>query len=293
MGLRMMKNEREELDKENQNMVYHYCKLDTFLKIIQNKTIRLSDVEKSNDYTERVFFENKVHEKLVEVIKQNWPEELVKKMLKIEELCRKEINTSNVLYAACFSEEKDMLSQWRGYADDGAGVSIGFSKEILSAVNDVEYGLTFRKICYDEKKQEKFVRDYVGVILQTMNKKNLFASFAEVYENRIEEIGCMKSPGFVEEKEWRLCKAMTPELRIDREGTFKDFGISKVHEQCIRNQIVTYIDLSFEKIFNSVIGEVVIGPKAKVSEVDIRRSLYMNGFTENKIKISKASVTYR
>lgn len=274
-------------------MVYHYCKLDTFLKIIQNKTIRLSDVEKSNDYTERVFFENKVHEKLVEVLKRKCSEESVIKMLRVEDMCRKVMNTSSVLYAACFSEEKDLLSQWRGYADDGTGVYIGFSKDILNTVNNVEYGLTFKKICYDEKEQEKIVRDYVKVILQTMDQKNWFASFAEIYENRIEEIGCMKSPGFAEEKEWRLCKAMTPELRIDKEGTFKNFVISKVHEQCVRNQIVTYIDLSFEKIFNSLIGEVVIGPKAKVSEVDIRRSLYMNGFTENKIKISKASVTYR
>jgi hypothetical protein len=32
--------------------VYHYCSLETFLNIINNKTIRLSDINKSNDYLE-------------------------------------------------------------------------------------------------------------------------------------------------------------------------------------------------------------------------------------------------
>jgi hypothetical protein len=31
----------------------------------------------------------------------------------------------------CLSEDGDLLSQWRGYAADASGVSIGFSKEYL------------------------------------------------------------------------------------------------------------------------------------------------------------------
>ena len=41
-------------------MVYHYCNLDTFLKIIQNKSLRLSDIGKSNDYTELTYMENMI-----------------------------------------------------------------------------------------------------------------------------------------------------------------------------------------------------------------------------------------
>lgn len=41
-------------------------------------------------------------------------------------MCREAVGQTVVLYAACFSEEKDLLSQWRGYANNGAGVAIGF-----------------------------------------------------------------------------------------------------------------------------------------------------------------------
>ena len=33
--------------------IYHYCSLDTFAQIIKNKTIRLSDLNKTNDYMEK------------------------------------------------------------------------------------------------------------------------------------------------------------------------------------------------------------------------------------------------
>jgi len=33
--------------------IYHYCTLDTFMEIIQNKTLRLSDLNKTNDYMEK------------------------------------------------------------------------------------------------------------------------------------------------------------------------------------------------------------------------------------------------
>lgn len=34
------------------DLLYHYCNVETFLNIIRNKTIRLSDITKSNDNME-------------------------------------------------------------------------------------------------------------------------------------------------------------------------------------------------------------------------------------------------
>ena len=41
--------------------VYHYCSIETFLKIIQGRMLRLSDIQKSNDYAERIYMENIIH----------------------------------------------------------------------------------------------------------------------------------------------------------------------------------------------------------------------------------------
>lgn len=273
--------------------VYHYCSVDTFLKIIKNKSLRLSDIGKSNDYEERIYIENKIHEEFKKKMKSELPIEVFQNVLQVEEMCRWAMQESIILYAICFSEEKDLLSQWRGYADDGKGVAIGFSKDILNRVNGEEYGLTFRQICYEENEQKKFAIKQVETIINTMQKKNLFAAFAEVYENEIADIGCMKAPGFSEEKEWRLCVAMSPELRVDREAKFADFTLSKVQEQCIREQIITYFDLSFKDVLDDFIIEIVIGPNAKVTENDIHRSLFINGLHSDKIKVTKSGITYR
>lgn len=35
------------------DVVYHYCSVETFYQIITNHTLRLSDIEKSNDFMEK------------------------------------------------------------------------------------------------------------------------------------------------------------------------------------------------------------------------------------------------
>lgn len=275
------------------NTVYHYCSIDTFLKIIQKKTLRLSDIGKSNDYAERLYIENRIHEELLKRVENVLSTEEMEVFRRVEEMCRKTMQTTHNLYAICFSEEKDLLSQWRGYASDGKGVAIGFSKDILNGVNEEEYGLVFRKVCYEESQQKEFIERQVDTIINTMSYKNLFAACAEVYENAIESIGCMKSPGFSEEKEWRLCKAVAPQMLVDHGTEFRGFVISKIQEQCIRDQIVTYIDLSFEDVLDNFVKEIVIGPSAKVTEVDIYRSLNINGIPTNKIRVTKSKITYR
>ena len=42
--------------------LYHYCSLDTFLNIIRNSSIWLSDVKKSNDGKEMAWFRQQYYE---------------------------------------------------------------------------------------------------------------------------------------------------------------------------------------------------------------------------------------
>ena len=48
----------------------------------------------------------------------------------------------------CLSEKCDLLSQWRGYAEDGTGVAIGFSVEYLKWLSSANpaYTLGVRRI---------------------------------------------------------------------------------------------------------------------------------------------------
>ena len=279
--------------RDRMSCVYHYCSVDTFLKIIQSNIIRLSDIGKSNDYGERIYIENWIHEELIREVEETLPPEVFKNFLQVEKLCRDKCHQNIVLYAICFSEENDLLSQWRGDANNGMGVAIGFSTDVLKALNKERYGLTFKPVCYEQKTQERFVRKQVQTIINTMKIKNAYAAFAEVYENEIANLGCIKAPGFSEEKEWRLCIAMTPEVRVNCEAKFLDFTLSRVREQCIRERIITYFDLSFEKVRDDLIKEIIIGPNARITPKDIYRSLYINGYQTDQIKVSISDITYR
>lgn len=52
-----MKNEKEEI-------VYHYCTLEGFLSIIQNSSIWMSDISKSNDCLEIIYIRNKIKNRI-------------------------------------------------------------------------------------------------------------------------------------------------------------------------------------------------------------------------------------
>ena len=50
-------------------------------------------------------------------------------------------------YVTCFSYQNDLLSQWRGYADDGRGAAIGFDLDVLKEVVTVSPEISSTNSC--------------------------------------------------------------------------------------------------------------------------------------------------
>lgn len=51
--------------------IYHYCSLETFSQIVKNKTIRLSDLNKTNDYMEKKWGKDLLYGVLCDELKKN------------------------------------------------------------------------------------------------------------------------------------------------------------------------------------------------------------------------------
>lgn len=49
---------------------YHYCRLDTFIAIISNKSLRLCDLSKTNDYMERKWILNILEDSLIKAFEK-------------------------------------------------------------------------------------------------------------------------------------------------------------------------------------------------------------------------------
>ena len=144
-----------------ENTLYHYCRLETFLSIITNKTIRASDCNKTNDTEESRWISSLIIDSFLLEIKSHplfcSKYAIEDKLIYIKNLISSVIegtfyeNKRNMLtFITCFSEEGDLLSQWRGYANDGAGLSIGFNKSILQSFETGGYNYHFRKIIYEK-----------------------------------------------------------------------------------------------------------------------------------------------
>ena len=106
-------------------------------------------------------------------------------------------------FIACFSEEADLLSQWRGYAQDGTGVFIGFSKKVLSTL-EVEHYTAFKKVTYGKSEQS----EYIESIVSNLDNTPVFYGISNLYQNERLNIPFYKNPAFRERK--RMATGILP-----------------------------------------------------------------------------------
>ncbi len=301
------------------DLIYHYCSLDTFIQIIKYKTIRLSDLNKTNDYLEKKWGLNLVRDSLIEELKNNnitmdidedyWYSESAHNH--IEQL-NNDLNMflNHQTLISCFSLDGDQLGQWRAYAQDGAGVAIGFDYEMFKKMLKGKENLLIDKVIYHEAKQKNLIRenmfspavDYIrdGYKLQKNDCEfndyfiEEFDTFCEILDVPTEIVfTLMKNPAFKEEKEVRiiyntgiheemdesdLLEIINKELKF---GKREKLTLSPIQYMLRNNKLVAYADLSFEScINNGIIKKVMIGPKCKASIHDIYCLMVANNFRE-------------
>jgi hypothetical protein len=119
------------------------------------------------------------------------------------------------VFAVCFCRNGDLLSQWRGYASFGGGYSIQVSTEQLRAMSRPSFHMSFVKVLYDRRQQERLAKQIILGGLKTLKPcliTHEAVSPARIYAIIGEAIGLTartfslraKNPAFAEEEEWRL-----------------------------------------------------------------------------------------
>jgi len=109
---------------------------------------------------------------------------------------------------ASFSEDGDVLSQWRAYGDNGKGISIGFLSTLLEADGKTA-NFTLAKCLYDREQQYAICSRFWQTILEGIEAKSLIENvpreILEKVETFLYTVGIfLKHPAFVDEREWRL-----------------------------------------------------------------------------------------
>jgi hypothetical protein len=152
------------------------------------------------------------------------------------------------IFTACFCEDGDLLSQWRGYADTSGGSSIGFDSLTL-AENASRGGFTLGKCIYDADTQQEILGQAIDYCIQEETAGRAQWGFRGPLADILFRCGAFfKHPSFAEEKEWRL---VSPVL------TFRDDRISF---RTGRSMITPYCKIAITNAGDLPIQHVIIGP---------------------------------
>ena len=315
------------LKPKTPRVLYHYCSLSTFKAIMDNRSIWLSDVRRSNDSLElqwimgqcQYYMLNAWVDYARSVQKERGMEIISSEHFeKFEDLYRlaksydAEDDTKNWVF--CLTQKSDDLGQWRGYADDGKGMAIGFNTATLKKINFVgdairstSVDFKFNQVHYSKREVKAFFDNVVGFskitidmnpddVLQYMKRAvGLSYIFAPLY----------KSDKFKDEKEWRIIYSMyigdlengqLPGIPNEKNDYSDIFTLEKYAFSQRGNNLVSHLELGLPQM-KQVIHSITIGPTASVTPMDIRLYLISIGLLKNvaddSIEIRRSTISYR
>jgi hypothetical protein len=191
--------------------LYHYTSQKGLLGIIHDRRIWATNVLFLNDSTELNYAIRLVQENITKRLEQ---ENLDKGESRFLEDLSEDLDNFNTpthqsfdgIYVCSFSQNRDQLSQWRGYCPDGSGFTIAFDFE--SSLRDIvkEQDFTLVKCVYDENKQLEMIEDFLKEALDYFHEhKNDWMLIAKkVWDDFLALAPILKHPKFIEENEWRL-----------------------------------------------------------------------------------------
>ncbi len=286
-------------------IIYHYTSLEGLIGIINSQRIWATDILYLNDASEFKYSKAILYKK-VKKLRETDPRFKLTKNLDdslghyffefLEENIEKLFPSEHFSFYVCsFSEEKDLLSQWRGYCQNGIGFSIGFSLDRLKN-NFERASFTTTQCIYNKKEQTNLINGlvnkttdkFISQIRSSIDKKTAWDAKAkylavEFVSEFIKLAPAFKHPQFIEEKEWRVISGLqTP--KVTRLLRFRPG----------KTMIIPYVEFSLPKEDGKLmIDEIVIGPtNDNLLSVSSLKLLLMS---KNVIcrKISSSTIPYR
>ncbi len=264
------------IENDDSDIIYHYCSVENLYNIINSKVLWLSDSDYMNDkfegrWVDKVFEDMDIPNNSIvsNNIKKRYEKLEVKKQ-----------------YIFCLSKNGDKLSQWRGYADDGKGIAIGFSKNelglsyLVNEVNDkniftVSSGLI--QVIYNKNEQESLIEEIVSSIEEIEEIDNRLLLIKELSNK-------YKNPSFEEEDEVRIIHIPKNYINANKFSAIK-YRISN-------GSIVGYCEFDLTELGDykpTLIPKIILGPKCNIQESDLKQFLQSYGLSKTEIISSTSS----
>lgn len=270
--------------------LYHYCSPEAFLAICTSRTLRFSDVYSMNDSLEMHWGYRQW-----EAAAGHLLDSVGKEFLDaIDEI----ISASSLKVlplVSCFSTQPDVLSQWRAYAQNGAGFCIGFKDSSLCHM-----AASPLNVLYDVEQQQMEIIRSIKALHKVHEEEKDEEQFFQFCVHLAADLAAMKNPAFKEEAEVRLVHLahFVPSgqfLRLEAiGGTAFDVPLapSKISFQMRGSVPSPHIDMSYcEPTGQHPIKEVILGPRNDARKTAV--SVFLESVGLSDVEIKKSAASYR
>lgn len=264
-------------------MIYHYCDANAFQSIIKTKQVWLTDITKQNDTSE--YYSG------FDIIMDVLEEKGLLDLQDLQDITTYRSNDEHHVLIGCFSKEGDSGTQWRLYADDSQGLSIGFDEREIANFNifnrftendfkPIFSSVIFHEVNYDKQVFSNTVSEFIDEM--TRNDPRLRNKLLAVGLRRL--AATYKDKFFIDEREVRAV------VEIDGNETDNyviDERINAYKEKARYHKLLT----SFDDL--NAIKEVIIGPNCPFTEDNVAHMLSECGLQEVLIRYSSGRGRYR
>jgi len=255
--------------KQPPHTLYHYTGQAGLIGIIGAAELWATKIQYMNDATEFGLALRLARETLDHLTSNSTPSErnaCVQLKRSLEGL--EDIN----IFAVCFCEHGDLLSQWRGYAGNSSGYAIGFDPDALMQIADRNHFALGRCI-YDQDVQSRIIQEAITHCIENESTP-LTSGRRWGFHGPLADIlfrcgAFFKDKSFEEEKEWRL---VSPTIRYDNERLRFRVGNS---------MMTPFFGLPIKNDGALPIPHVVVGPcpHTELAKFAVTSLLMRNGVT--------------
>lgn len=193
------------------HQLYHYTSIDSLLSIIKDKTLWATELRYLNDSEEFRYFAELMSQKTL-LYDARGNEAEIDAVSQLQSWIRGWFVDGALVFVTSFTENGNVLSQWRGYCEHGKGVSLGFDPSAIVTCAD-QASFKLGRCIYDTKCHHDLAMEVVQRLVKAALAngpdvtKHISQSYYSTFESASAEIiriaALTKHPAFKEEEEWR------------------------------------------------------------------------------------------
>jgi hypothetical protein len=258
-------------------IIYHYTSQDGLLGIIRNKSLWVSSILHLNDSAEFAYSIEIVRENLnIRLQNERGPWNGYYGAI----LAGFEAIKDLTLFVGSFSEEGDLLSQWRAYTSGGVGFSLGFKHANLKRLAD-QQNFRFLKCSYDKTEHNtilnKLIDESAGLVINGDYGLAVQAFFLGLFNIA----PALKHPSFSEEREWRV---VSPTIQTTDTNTKIRTG---------KSMLIPYGEFNLQEGGKLSVSKIVVGPTPhkELSVLSVMQLLFSKKIDD--CEVVPSSVPYR